>query len=323
MSNAPFAIRSESLALAMSLNHPDHAPYAGFTKRARFDKAINNLHGLLAGITIDEKLNAQEVAETLNWLEEYSDLIGKGPLAELNAKLNEILADGVIDPDEQEDLLWVCKNLSERGGYYDGITESIQHLHGLMHGILSDGEIAIEEARGLMEWVDEHAHLKGVYPYDEIDSLLTVVLKDGKIDSDEQKMLKAFFEDFIQYSFAKKLKMETERVRSGLPKDFTLPGVCAMCPEISFDGRVFTLTGASTKATRGEIVEKITAKGGTFSANVTQETEFLVIGGAGNPCWAFSCYGRKVEKAVQHRKQGLPIVIVHESDFWDAVEDAS
>jgi hypothetical protein len=307
----------------MSLNHPDHAPYASLTRRSRFDKAVNNLYGLLAGITIDQRLNTQEVAETLNWLEEYSDLVGKGPLAELKEKLNEILADGVIDPDEQEDLLWVCKNLSERGGYYDGITHSIQHLHGMMHGILADGEITIEEAKGLMEWVDEHSHLKGVYPYDEIDSLLTVVLKDGKIDLQEQEMLKAFFEDFIQYSFAKRLRTETARVQSGLPKDFTLPGVCAMCPEISFSGRVFTLTGSSGKATRREIVENITARGGTFSANVTQDTEFLVIGGAGNPCWAFSCYGRKVEKAVENRKRGLPIVIVHETDFWDALEDSA
>jgi NAD-dependent DNA ligase len=307
----------------MSLKHPDHASYAHLTKRARFDKAINNLTGLLAGITIDGKLNAHEVAEALNWLEEYSDLIGKGPLAEVREKLNESLADGVIDPDEQEDLLWLCSNLSQDSTFYDGITHSIQQLHGLMHGILADGEITVEEAEGLMTWIDDHTFLKGVYPYDEIDSLLTVILKDGKIDSDEHKMLKAFFEDFIEYSFAKKLRLESERVKSGLSKEFTLPGVCAMCPDITFDGKIFTLTGASVRATRKEIIDKITAKGGSFSTNVTKETEFLVIGSAGNPCWAFSCYGRKVEKAVQHRKLGVPIVIVHESDFWDALEDSN
>jgi NAD-dependent DNA ligase len=305
----------------MSLNHPDHAPYAGFTRRSRFDKAVNNLYGLLAGITIDQRLNAQEVAETLNWLEEYSDLVGNGPLAELKEKLNDILADGLIDPEEQEDLLWVCQNLSDRGDFYDGITQSIQQLHGLMHGILSDGEISLEETNGLMEWIHDHSYLKGVYPYDELDSLLTVVLKDGRIDAHEQKLLTAFFEDFIDYSFAKKVKTESERVRSKQKDERTLPGVCAMCPEIHFDGRVFTLTGSSTKATREEIVEKIISKGGVFSRDVTRKTEFLVIGADGNPCWAFSCYGRKVQKAVTIRKKGVPIVIVHESDFWDALED--
>lgn len=278
--------------------------------------------GLLSGITIDERLNAEEVAETLNWLSEYGDLLGRAPFSELKEKLDEILADGVIDPDEQEDLLWVCRNLSSESEYYDGITQSIQVLHGLMHGVMADGIITIEEARGLQDWVDENAHLKGIYPYDEIDSLLTHVLADGKIDAVEQETLQAFFEDFIEYSFAKNVKNEVERVRAGLPKKFTLPGICAMCPEITFDNRVFTLTGSSMKAGRKEIVERITARGGRFSPNVTQETEFLVIGAAKNPCWAFSCYGRKVEQAVENRKKGLPIVIVHESDFWDAVEDS-
>ena len=38
-------------------------------------------------------------------------------------------------------------------------------------------------------------------------------------------------------------------------------------------------------------------------------------------CWAFSCFGRKVEKAVDIRKSGGTILIVHESDFWDTVAD--
>jgi SH3-like domain-containing protein len=44
-----------------------------------------------------------------------------------------------------------------------------------------------------------------------------------------------------------------------------------------------------------------------------------LIGDEGNPCWVFSCYGRKVEKAIQYRKSGLPILIIHENDFWNAI----
>jgi len=32
-------------------------------------------------------------------------------------------------------------------------------------------------------------------------------------------------------------------------------------------------------------------------------------------------YGRKVEKAIQLRKEGHKIILVHENDFWDAIED--
>ncbi|GMA55471.1 hypothetical protein GCM10025857_68280 [Alicyclobacillus contaminans] len=52
---------------------------------------------------------------------------------------------------------------------------------------------------------------------------------------------------------------------------------------------------------------------------MTVDTDYLVVGDQGNPCWAFSCYGRKVEKAVKLRKQGRRILIIHEVDFWDAL----
>lgn len=306
----------------MSIQHPDHTSYRHFTKRQRVDKAVQVFHGMVRGITIDSELNAEEVAELLNWTTEYTDLLGRAPFNELKQKLDEILADGQIDPEEQEDLLWVCRNLSPESEYYDDVTHDIQQLHGIMHGIMADGCVTLDEAKGLKEWIAEHADLKGTYPYDELDSLLTTILKDKQIDDQEQQVLRSFFEDFIEYSFAKKVRTEGQRLKAGLAKTFTLPGICSMCPEIAFDGRVFTFTGTSTKATRKQIVDQITELGAGFSPNVTPETHYLVVGAGGNPCWAFSCYGRKVEKAVDSRKSGNPILIVHESDFWDAVADA-
>lgn len=306
----------------MTLHHPDHNPYRHFTTRQRADKAAQTLQGMIHGITIDGELNSEEVAELMNWGREYADLLGKAPFNELKEKLDEILADGRIDPEEQEDLLWVCRNLSPESDYYDAVTHDIQQLHGIMHGIMADGRVTMEEAAGLQGWLDDHTDLKGTYPYDELDSLLTVILKDKQIDEQEQQVLRSFFEDFIEYSFAKKMRAESQRVKAGLPKSFTLPGICAMCPEVEFDGRVFTFTGTSTKATRQQIVDQITGLGAAFSPNVTSQTHYLVVGAGGNPCWAFSCYGRKVEKAVNFRKSGGTILIVHESDFWDAVADS-
>ena len=49
--------------------------------------------------------------------------------------------------------------------------------------------------------------------------------------------------------------------------------------------------------------------------------DYLVIGAEGNPCWSYACYGRKVERAVELRKEGLRIMIVHERDFHDALVD--
>ncbi len=305
----------------MRLSHPDHASYKRFTKRQRIDKAVHTLTGLLRGISIDDELNAHEITEVLNWCNEHRGLVDRAPFNELIPKLDEVMADGVIDPEELEDLLWVCKNLSPEGNYYDDVTHEIQILQGMLHGIMADDHVAVREATELQKWIDDHTHLKGSYPYDELESLLMTVLVDGTIDDTEQAMLNEFFEDFIKYSFAKRVHDENKRVKSGLTKDKTLPAICATCPEIDFSSRTFTFTGTSKKAERKDIVDHVTRLGGTFSTSLTQKTDFLVVGAGGNPCWAFSCYGRKVEKAAEYRKKGHQITIVHESDFWDALED--
>jgi hypothetical protein len=305
----------------MTLLHPDHNSYRNFTKRQRVDKAIRTLTGLLKGIAIDDALNASEIAETLNWCNEYRSLIHCAPFTELIPKLDAIMSDGVIDAEELEDLLWLCKNLSPESEYYDEVTNEIQVLQGILHGIMADDHISTDEAKKLQGWVDNHEHLKGTYPYDELESLLMTVLADGLIKKGEQELLKQFFEDFIQYSFSKRIRKEEKRVREGLTKSKTLPSICATCPDLIFKGRSFTFTGTSMKAKRSELTDHIKNLGGTFSPRVTLETNFLVVGAGGNPCWAFSCYGRKVEKAVELRKEGHFITIVHESDFWDAVTD--
>ena len=66
--------------------------------------------------------------------------------------------------------------------------------------------------------------------------------------------------------------------------------------------------------------DHIERNGGRFHKSVVRELDYLVIGADGNPCWAFACYGRKVEAAIEYRKQGCKIVMVHEDDFWEAVE---
>jgi NAD-dependent DNA ligase len=301
---------------------PEHADYKRYTTRQRVDTAIHSLTGLLHGIAIDEELNAQEIAEVLNWCKQYRELKNREPFKELITKLDEIMVDGLISPDEQEDLLWVCKNLSPEGIFYDEVTHEIQKLHGILHGILADGNISLDEAKKLQEWIYDNDHLKGSYPYDELESLLLAVLEDGKIDEEEQGMLRDFFEEFIEYSFSKRVRKESERVRSGLKKIKSLPSICASCPVIVFDDKSFVFTGTSKRAKRSDIAEHVDRLGGSLKGGVSGQTDFLVVGSGNNPCWAFSCYGRKVEKAVEMRKEGREIVIVHESDFWDAVEDA-
>jgi hypothetical protein len=104
--------------------------------------------------------------------------------------------------------------------------------------------------------------------------------------------------------------------------DITVRGVCAVAPEVVFCEKHFCFTGKSERLTRQRIAEMIERLGGKFLRDVTQEIDYLVIGADGNPCWAYACYGRKVERAIRYRKSGLKLLLVHEYDFWDSVLDA-
>ena len=305
----------------MSIHHPDHQGYRRFTGPQQIDKAVHALKGILQGIAIDDQLNAAEIAEMINWVREHQWLRSREPFNELISALDRVLADGVIDPEEQQDLIWLCQNLSVKGDYFDEITHSIQTLYGMMQGILTDSVVSDDEIRALSAWVDDHDFLKGKYPFDELDSLLLAVLKDGKIDDNERQMLTDFFCEFSTFSSAKRIRDEASRIADGGIKRLSLAGVCSNCPEITFDGKGFTFTGSSVKAKRAELLDHVARFGGVFRPSVSEQTDFLVVGADGNPCWAFACYGRKVEKAVGLRKQGHPIILVHETDFGDAVED--
>lgn len=171
----------------------------------------------------------------------------------------------------------------------------------------------MEELCGLADWLLEHEHLKTCWPYDEIESLVTGVLEDGRIDAAEHEMLMAFFGEFVA-------ALDSNAVASALAREgASIVGLCAVCPEIRFTDAVFCLTGPSRRYSRQDFAALIADRGGTAVNGVSRRVHYLVIGADGNPCWAYACYGRKVERAVELRKEGHPIVIVHEKDFHDAV----
>lgn len=291
--------------------------YFRFTGRARLDKAINSLMGLMEGIGIDGRINSEERKFLRLWLDEHEDLRAKHPMSELIPAVEESVADGVLTDEERLDLTWLCEKLRSKE-YYDRTTADMQRLHAVMAGIMADGIITEEELRGLSDWLSEHEHLKTCWPYDEVASLVTAVMADGKIDPEEHRMLVNFFSEFVALLDSQTIVAPKVAENAG---NGSLVGLCAVCPEISFAGSRFCFTGESAKYTRSEISDLIRRLGGEPVSGVSAKLDYLVIGANGNPCWAYACYGRKVEKAVQLRKQGARILLIHENDFHDAVAD--
>lgn len=292
--------------------------YRAFTKPAELHKAINTLRGIIAGITTDTTVDQSEIQELTHWCELHNHLRDRHPFSEILPVVERACEDGVITEDESKDILWVCSSFADSGAYYDAVTSTIQFLSGMIHGIMADGEISDKEVDALNAWIKANDFLSGTYPFDELNSLLSSILEDKKIDEDERNTLLAFFSNIIEFKNSFNL---IERDFVDLREKYSVDGICASCPEVTLDGKTFCFTGESYRATRKEIAEVVTQLGGVFRNNVSSKTDYLIVGNAGNPCWAYACYGRKIEEAMELRKNGGHIVIVNETDFWDTVED--
>lgn len=293
--------------------------YRQFTKPSELHKAVNTLRGLVAGMSSSGDVNEREIQELTNWCLLHAELKDRHPFSELIPVIETALEDRVIDEEERRNILWLCSNFVDNSSYYNIVTSSIQFLHGLVHGIMADTEISDSEIHALKSWVDANDYLQGTYPFDELNTLLHAILEDKIVTEDERNTLLAFCSNIVDFRDSTNLN---EPDFAALRQRYSVSGICAYCPEITFEKKIFCFTGESYRATRAEMAKDIEKLGGIFRAAVSSRTDYLVVGNAGNPCWAYSCHGRKIEEAMALRKEGGKVQIINETDFWDAIWDA-
>ncbi len=294
--------------------HVDHRPYVRFAGRSRLDKAINSLIGITEGITADAEINAAEESFLRAWLHEHREVRDSHPYNELMPVVERAIVDRVLTSDEKEDIHWLCEKL-QSGSFYDSITAGVQRLHAILGGIAADGRITAVELNGLSEWMDEHDYMMRTWPYEEVMSLVVAVMRDKKVDEKEHKLLMSFFGEFTA------LLDDRTIIAPKILHEGKIVGLCSVCPEIEFEEKAFCLTGASSRYARSEFTEMLESRGARVLSNVSKKLDYLIIGANGNPCWAYACYGRKVEAAVNLRRKGSSVLLVHENDLHDALAE--
>ncbi len=90
---------------------------------------IQRLHGILDGISLDLKINEEEVIYLSDWLTENSFLISHYPYDEVSFLLNRIVEDGEITDAELTELLDFCMLFKQNRLAEDTSTKSIvEHL---------------------------------------------------------------------------------------------------------------------------------------------------------------------------------------------------
>lgn len=210
--------------------------------------------------------------------------------------------------EEAYDLDFVVSKYTTVNPYFDALRAGIQSLLGIMSGIAADGRVTAEEANRLGVWLEEWGHLRSLFPFDECESIVTAFMGNER-SQDHRDTLKALAAEMP--------------IAGGEPFDarsLVISGVCSVDPLIAFTDRHFVFTGESSRGSRTALEGHVSARGGLLQDNVTKRTDYLVVCDCSSAFWAFSCFGRKVEKAYALRKKGVPVQIVHEVDFWDATQ---
>ncbi|MBE7693656.1 BRCT domain-containing protein [Tenacibaculum finnmarkense] len=286
------------------------------TSKARADKAISSLKGILIGINSDQEVNEAEINELQKWASSHRKLINRNPFKEFMTIIEETISNNIPATETIEDLFWLCQKYENDNFYYNGVTSDLQILHGICHGILADGVIVEKEIIDLEKWLEENTHLSTYYPYDEIRSLILSIVSDGIIEEEEKLVLKAYLNQFVNLE-----NKEIEKQINRETNDINISGHCTSDPEIELDGKTFCITGVLKSGNRTSLEKTISDLGGIPTRTLTKKTDYLIVGDNGNQAWAFACYGRKVEKALDLRKNGHKISLIHEFDFMDVIED--
>ena len=180
----------------------------------------------------------------------------------------------------------------------------IDTLIGLSKGLLADGKVDQSEAEFLHSWLIQSRQTSDNPVIVNLLSRVDVMLEDGVLDAEESAEL---------LSLLHTLAGEPSEVGE-LAKPTSLP-ISNPVPPITFKDNHFLFTGTCVYGTRRDCNSAIEQLGGINAKSVNKKLNYLVLGTYVTDSWIHESYGRKIEKAMQYRDEGVPISIITE-EHW-------
>jgi len=289
----------------------DNNKYQAYASKAQLEKDLNILKGILFGIKADSLVNQREIGLVKDWIDAVRDFEKYFPYRVFIENLRKVIADDIITEDEAEDLQWLCEQyLDKKNPYYNIITSATQQLTGIISGITADGKVNNEELSYLNDWLNENKYLSNTWLFDEVTKIINKVVEDGYFSAESEKQLLNISSIILSDLGDSDNSSLIDSIKLNPSEN-----------EIVIEGKAFCITGNSLYNTRAEIVQLIQDRGGVVRTSVSTKTDYLLICDEKNSCWAFSTYGRKVEKAMQlQSNQNHNIGFLYEVDFYKHIE---
>jgi len=187
---------------------------------------------------------------------------------------------------------------------------AMEHLLGMVQGMLADGHLHDMEIKMLATWLTANDELVKLWPASVVAQRISSAIEDGHISEEERQHLTQTLSDLLSNDFAETGSASAEPTRLPVTDDIDVE-VCDVG---------FCLTGEFAYGTRNACSKLTERAGGIPVDNVTKKARYLVIGSRASPDWAHTSYGRKIERAVEMQTQGHHIFIISERRWLEALE---
>lgn len=165
---------------------------------AQIQNVAYELAGLIYGISLDGHVNKNEFDRLKIWCETHEPLCELEEFKELHQQVQPIIQSGIVTNEEIEDLTDILNDFLKKTGDHDQNKLNLYFLHGLFEGILASGEVNTYEVFKLNQWIQKNEHLADQKPFDELHQMISQVLKNHRISSEDGVKLKFFISDLMK-----------------------------------------------------------------------------------------------------------------------------
>lgn len=281
----------------------DMVGYYCFERNLR--KAAMSLKGILRGVVADSRLSELEVLYLDVWLKSQAHLRDNPDAIDLIDAIGDILSDGVISKDEEEDLMQLIEDMIEFGSYPEGgVVDRVNEFLGIVSGVVADDSINSREMLVLINWMEQNKDLHNSFPI----SLIVSNFDQMKACADR--------ESYSEMTFRLLKKISGARFsETGSSDAHPLSFIEDELSGIDHSGKRVCISGGFDLGSRDDVCAIAEARGYTIMGAVSGRTDYLVFGSQVSPDWGVSSFGRKIENAVRLRAEGKPVRIISE-DQW-------
>ncbi len=189
------------------------------------------------------------------------------------------------------------------------VEQGLAEMVGLVRGVIADGKVSEEEAQRLSDWAKENPEISTRYPANLLARRLERIFQDGRVDATERRRLGAILTQLAE---------NPTGFGGGYPLATDVP-VTLPPPEVHFEGKTFVFGGEMAYGPTHACEREVLERGGVCERAVSRRTDYLVIGAIGQADWCQTGFASLIDEVVQYRTRGVPIAIITEEHWTDAL----